>query len=377
MKKIIFIFILIFFFGGVSFFVKYKTAEAPKDETVKEDAKNDEEKREDVQVILNNLEIPWDIAFLPNSDGFVGEMLVAERPGRIQLVSKDFKTREIAVEGVKHAGEGGLLGMVLHPNFVQNKFIYLYISSGYSSTQTRNRVERYKFENDKLIDKKIIIENIPGALYHDGGRMEFHDGYLFITTGDATQKKIAQDKKSLGGKILRLNDDGSIPEDNPFKSAVWSYGHRNPQGLAWDASGRLWETEHGPTGEAGQCCHDELNLITKGGNYEWPDRIDGGVLNSGTDTWAPASLIFLPAQAGYNGSLFFGGLKSETLYEAVLEGDKVKELKTHLVGQFGRIRTIRVGPDGMFYLTTSNRDNRGKPSLGDDKIIRVNPASLK
>src|SRR3989344_4118983 len=207
----------------------------------------------------------------------------------------------------------------------------LEISDGNGTT---NRIERYRFLNDALSDKKVIISGIPGALYHDGGRMEFGaDGMLYVTTGDATKEDIAQDKNSLGGKILRLNDDGSIPGDNPFPgSPVWSYGHRNPQGLAWDGAGRLWETEHGPTGENQECCRDEINLIEKGGNYGWPTitgaetrtgMLSPALQSGGSDTWAPASLAY------YKGSLFFGGLRGAALYEAVLDGTRVKELKKH------------------------------------------------
>ena len=330
----------------------------------------------DVEVVLDGLEIPWDIAWFPS-----GEILVAERPGRLLLVDKNKERKEITVDGVKHSGEGGLLGIKLHPNFSENKFIYLYISSGYNANQTRNRVERYRLENNALSDKKIIIENIPGAIYHDGGRMEFGpDGLLYITTGDATNDKIAQDKNSLGGKILRLQDDGSIPPENPFNSAIWSYGHRNPQGIAWDDAGRLWETEHGPSALIWpNCCQDEINLIEVGKNYGWPasvgDKVEAGtvapVLHSGRNVWAPASLVYL------KGSLFFGGLKGEALYEAVLDGENIKEFKTHFKNEFGRIRTVRVGPDKMLYLATSNRDGRGNPEEEDDRIIRINPSSLK
>jgi len=334
----------------------------------------------DVEIIADNLEIPWDIAFLPASGGSDdGKMLITERPGRLSIASQTGELKEIALEGVRHAGEGGLLGVTIHPKFSENHYVYLYFSSGYSKSQTRNRVERYRLENDFLTDKKIIIDNIPGALYHDGGRIEFGpDGLLYITTGDATDSKIAQDKNSLGGKILRLRDDGSIPDGNPFGTAIWSYGHRNPQGIAWDSAGRLWETEHGRSGVLSGL--DELNLIRAGENYGWPD-IEGDktksgmvqpVLHSGADvTWAPASLVYL------NGSLFFGGLRGEALYEAVLNGERVEEFKTHFKNEFGRIRTVRIGPDGMLYLTTSNRDGRGDSKEGDDKIIRVNPASLR
>jgi glucose/arabinose dehydrogenase len=248
-----------------------------------------------------------------------------------------------------------------------------------STGQTQNRIVRYRYEDGSLAEDKIIIERIPGAVYHDGGRMEFGpDERLYITTGDATTAEIAQDTQSLGGKILRLEDDGAIPTDNPYGNAVYSYGHRNPQGLTWDSAGRLWESEHGRSGLLSGL--DEINLIEAGANYGWPtiegDETQNGmrapVIHSGVaDTWAPASLAFL------NSSLFFGGLRGEALYKAVLSGTEIVEIKEHFKGEFGRIRTVRVGPDDMLYLTTSNTDGRGDSMQGDDKILRINPANLE
>jgi glucose/arabinose dehydrogenase len=325
------------------------------------------------EVIAEGLEIPWDIAFLPE-----GSMLVTERTGQVVEIAPDGTKHEIPVPGVKQGGEGGLLGLTLHPDFEVNRYVYLYMSSPSTSGETKNRVVRYIFKNDTLTENRVIIENIPGAIYHDGGRMEFGpDDRLYITTGDATTAAIAQSLQSLGGKILRLHDDGVVPSDNPFSSAVYSLGHRNPQGLAWDSAGRLWETEHGRSGATSGL--DEINLIEKGKNYGWPD-IEGDKTRTGmvqpvrhsgaNDTWAPASLVYL------NGSLFFGGLRGEALYEAVLDGPKIVEFKEHFKNEFGRIRTVRVGPDNMLYITTSNTDGRGTPQTGDDKIILINPKLL-
>ncbi|OGE83167.1 MAG: hypothetical protein A2846_03760 [Candidatus Doudnabacteria bacterium RIFCSPHIGHO2_01_FULL_49_9] len=328
---------------------------------------------ETVKVIAENLEIPWDMAFLPG-----GEILVTERPGRLSRLAADGSLTAIPIDGIKKTGEGGLLGLMLHPKFAENKFLYIYLSSPGIDEPTQNSVVRYKLTADKLSDKKVIISGIPGAIYHDGGRMEFGpDGMLYVTTGDATTPALAQNPESLAGKILRLNDDGSIPKDNPFGTAVYSYGHRNPQGLAWDASGKLWETEHGRSGALSGL--DELNLIKKGANYGWPE-IEGDkakssmtipALHSGPDvTWAPASLAYL------DGYLYFGGLRGESLYRAKVDREKISGYQAFFKGEFGRIRTVRVGPDGMLYLTTSNRDGRGAPKANDDKIIRIDPSGL-
>ena len=327
--------------------------------------------RETLTEVATGLDIPWDIAFID------GGMLVTERSGHVELIREDGARKEIPVAGVRERGEGGLLGIVLHPDFKQNQYVYLYMSSP-SGGGTTNRVVRYRYQDESLTEDRVIIDNIPGAIYHDGGRMEFGpDTLLYITTGDATEPAIAQNLDSLGGKILRLTDDGSIPSGNPFNTAVYSYGHRNPQGLAWDESGRLWSTEHGRSGI--QSGLDEINLITAGANYGWP-TIEGDATKEGMqtpvrhsgsrDTWAPASLVY------HGGSLYFGGLRGEALYEAVLEGERVTEVREHFKGTYGRIRSVRMGPDGYLYLTTSNRDGRGSAGALDDRIIRIDPDSL-
>lgn len=328
----------------------------------------------DQVVIVENLTIPWDVAFLPN-----GEMLITEREGKlIHHNPKTGENRTIPISTVLHAGEGGLLGIEIHPEFESNSLLYLYLTSSLGGDSI-NSVVSYKYTDGSIGDRAVIIDNIPGALFHNGGRIAFGpDGMLYIATGDARTPTSAQDINSLAGKILRIRDDGSIPDDNPFGNAVYSYGHRNPQGLTWDDSGKLWSTEHGRSGVLSGL--DELNLIVKGANYGWPDSagdtvITGTiapVLHSGPDvTWAPASALY------WDNSLFFGGLKGESLYEATIENGKVINLKTHFNKEFGRIRTIHLGLDGMFYITTSNRDGRGDIRKGDDKIIRINPLQFR
>jgi glucose/arabinose dehydrogenase len=319
-------------------------------------------------VVASSLEIPWDIVFLPD-----GDFLVTERPGYLTRISKNGVKKTISVPGVKHSSEGGLLGAALHPDFSANNFLYLYYGVAGQGGQTKNQVVRYEFVDNSLRNPKTIIENIPGAIYHDGGRIEFGpDGFLYIATGDATDSRLAQNLESLAGKILRITDEGAIPADNPFGTAVYSYGHRNPQGLAWDVEGKLWSTEHGRSGVLSG--FDELNLIQPGKNYGWPeiqgDETKEGmvapVLHSGAnETWAPASLIYK------NGKLYFGGLRGEGVYEVTLEGEKVSGLKKYFDGEFGRIRTVRIGPDNIFYFTTSNRDARGQVRNLDDKIVGI------
>jgi len=325
---------------------------------------------EAVSVIASNLKIPWAIAFLSD-----GGLLVTERTGIVQhLAISATSTTAIPINGVKHIGEGGLLGIVLHPDFNTNHWLYLYLTTVQGS-HTVNRVDRYVYEKEKFTDRKTIIENIPGALYHDGGKLAFGpDGNLYVTTGDAMQSNLSQDTNSLAGKVLRVKDDGSIPSDNPFGNAVYSSGHRNSQGLAWDDLGRLWATEHGRSGVLSG--FDEINLIEKGKNYGWPviegDKTQEGMvapaMNSGPDvTWAPSGLAYV------NGSLFVGGLRGEALYEYVISE---KKLITHFKNRFGRIRAVQLGLDGFLYLTTSNTDGRGTPMEGDDKVIRIDPTFL-
>ena len=320
-----------------------------------------------VEVVTTGLDTPWEIVFLPS-----GELLVTERSGNLVLIGRT--TTRIQVPNVEQRGEGGLLGLALDPDYAVNKQIYVYLTS-LENGQLVNRVERYVFKDGALSDRQVIFEGILGANNHDGGRIEFGpDGYLYITTGDAQNPDIAQDISSLQGKILRVTSEGEVPENNPFATAVWSYGHRNPQGLAWDAEGRLWSTEHGPSGFGSG--YDELNLITPGANYGWPEiqgeemlegMVSPVIQSGGSVTWAPGDVEYL------DGKLYFTGLRGSALYVVSLDGERVTGFDTFFSGEYGRLRAVRLGPDGYLYVSTSNRDGRANPGADDDLILRINP----
>jgi glucose/arabinose dehydrogenase len=318
-------------------------------------------------VLAANLEIPWSLDFLPD-----GRILVTERPGRVRLLTQQgglVPEPILFVEEVLHQGEGGLLGVAAHPEFASNRLVYLYYT--YESAQgPANKVVSYTLENHALSEARTIIEQIPGARFHNGGRIRFGpDSMLYITTGDAQIPELSQDRASLAGKILRLHDDGSTPADNPFAdSPVYSYGHRNPQGLAWDGDGNLWTTDHGPKG------HDEVNLIEPGKNYGWPliqgdeeaPAMETPVLHSASDTWAPSGADVLGS------FMYFAGLRGRALYQFNLDPED-PVLIPRLEGEFGRLRDVVAGPGGLLYILTSNRDGRGIPTAQDDLLLVVNP----
>ncbi len=331
-------------------------------------------KPERITEVANNLEVPWEIVFLPASPagGPNNDILLTERTGSLKLISNGQTNTIAKISDVKPYGEGGLMGLAIHPKYQANNYIYLYYTYSGSDNKTLNRVVRYKFENNSLSDRKILIDNIPGAIYHNGGRLKFGpDGFLYITTGDSLNPSLAQDTNSLAGKILRSTDEGKVVSDNPFNNLVYSYGHRNPQGLAWDSNGRLWETEHGNNAT------DEVNIIVKGRNYGWPNitgsqtksGMQSPFAQSGLETWAPAGAVF------YNDSLYYGGLKGQALFQLKISNGNAIITK-HLLQEYGRIRDVVLGLDNLLYITTSNRDGRGNPNANDDRILKIDPAQL-
>lgn len=318
-----------------------------------------------ITTYVGNRQIIWAMAFLPD-----GKLMFTERNGGVSMVGPDGQITNIHNVAVYASGESGLHGVVIDPDFNDNHFIYLYYTYRGEGANTLNRVSRFVFEDNKLINEQVIVDGIPGASTHDGGRIKFGpDSFLYITTGDAQAPSSSQNKDSLAGKILRVTRDGQAAPGNPFNNLVYSYGHRNPQGIAWDNQGRLWATEHGPS------TRDELNLIEAGSNYGWPDITgtntrDGmrtPVIQSGSGTWAPAGAQYL------DGSIYFTGLRGSALYQYDIKSD---DMTTHLKNKLGRIRDVVLGPDDFFYIATSNRDGRGVPLADDDRILKINPLKL-
>ena len=337
-----------------------------------------------VEKVVGGLEVPWSIVWAPD-----GRMIFIERPGRVRVFEKGTLNPKplLVVSDVEKSGESGLMSVALHPQFSSNHFLYL--SYAYSSGGVRVRVVRYREAPEGLVDRKVIIEDLPAAQFHAGCRIRFGpDGKLYVTTGDATDRQLAQKLDSLAGKTLRLNDDGTVPQDNPFvgqqdaRPEIWSLGHRNAQGMDWQPDSNLmFQTEHGPSGFDGPGGGDEVNVVEKGKNYGWPiihhtqtkEGLESPLLEY-TPACAPASGMFYRGLAfpKFKGNFFFGCLKGERLIRVELNGRKVLS-QEDIVKDYGRIRDVAEGPDGYLYFSTSNRDGRGKPTEDDDRIMRLVP----
>lgn len=334
-----------------------------------------------VEEVATGLDTPWELAFAPD-----GRIFVTERPGRLRVIENGtLRAEPVAiVPDVAEQGEGGLLGLVLSPNFATDNTLYLYHT--YRRDGMRNRVIAYTLQDPAgsrgLTNPRVVIDNIPAGSTHNGGRIAFGpDGKLYITAGDAGTTANAQDRNSLAGKILRLNADGSIPGDNPFpNSPIYSYGHRNPQGLAWQpGTNELYATEHGSS------ANDEVNRITPGGNYGWPtitgtqtrEGMIAPVLASGSgNTWAPAGATFIKGDgfAAWRGnSLIFTGLRSTTLWRLDLTSAGNPRLTPILEDTYGRLRAVHEGTDGALYVLTSSQDGRGNPAGNDDRLLKLVP----
>jgi aldose sugar dehydrogenase len=338
----------------------------------------------DTDAVITGLDTPWAMAFAPD-----GRMFISERSGQIRLVVNGRLLPDpwMTLDAVE-IGEAGLMGLALDPQFAQNRYVYAAYTTRTAQGQLQNRLVRLRDDPNAgpggsgTMDR-TLLERIPAGRVHDGARVKFGpDGKLYLTMGDAGNPQLAQDLNALNGKILRLNPDGSFPADNPFRdSPVYSYGHRNPQGLAWQPdTGRLYATEHGPSGIP--CCRDEINLILPGRNYGWPaitgdqtrEGMEAPILSSGTTTtWAPAGATFV-TRGPWAGSFLFTGLRGQALFRMTLDPidpRRVTNVESLFQGQFGRLRDVIEGPDGALYVATSNRDGRGSPAPQDDRIIRL------
>ena len=346
---------------------------------------------------ITGLEAPWSIVFLTD-----GRALVSERPGCIRLI-RDGKlaaepyaefeaTRGASSVGdfflnIFACGEGGLMGLAVHPNIPNEPYIYaMYTWRGHGGM--RNRIVWLRDHGAHGTFDKTILGGVPGALFHNGDRIAFGpDGMLYATTGEIFERRMAQDLKALGGKILRIDPEGNIPTDNPFPgSPVWSYGHRNPQGLAWHPeTGQLFQSEHGPSGEVGFGAHDEINIIEKGRNYGWPLIVGapGKAPYADPIVMWPDNSVPPAGIAFHQGDLYIATLRSEALirlkfarYGRRFRVTTIERLfaKNEDDGVLGRLRDAVNGPDGALYVLTSNRDGRGSPRDSDDKILRLRVA---
>ena len=344
---------------AVYFLILLLCLSACTNEAPKEQVDDIETTGNNVEALAKNLDIPWNIA--KDTQTFY----LTQRAGKIIEISGE-TTREQSLslkKNVHHEGEGGLLGFVLATDFSTSQQAYAYHTYK-EENEIKNRIIVLKKEGDTWSEEGTLLENIPGGLIHNGGRIKIGpDSMLYATTGDAGNPDSAQDKQSLAGKILRMKLDGTVPADNPIQSSyLYSYGHRNPQGLAWDEDGNLFSTEHG------QNAHDEINRIMPGQNYGWPhiqgDEEHSGmvtpIFHTGEQTWAPSGIEY------WNGSLYIATLRGEKILRFDISSKQVSSLHEGS----GRMRDVFIEENNL-YTITNNRDGRGTPKKDDDKLLNI------
>jgi len=332
-----------------------------------------------VDQVVTNVEVPWSLAFAPD-----GRLFFTERPGRVRVVQGGalVPTPALTIDDVSLNGESGALGLALDPGFAQTHYVYLAYTAAVPGSAPVNRLVRYREVQNTLADRVVLLDNVPAASIHDGARVRFGpDGRLYMTMGDASVGSNAQSLSSYSGKILRLASDGSTPRDNPFSNPIFSWGHRNPQGLDWHPiTGDLWETEHGNVG------NDEVNVIGAGQNYGWP-VIESSATRAGmeapitsyTPSIAPSGASFYRGGAfpAFQNDFFFATLRGQHIHRLRLDpagGRRIGAEERLVDNRFGRIRDVVPGPDGYLYFCTNNRDGRGSPAAIDDRILRLVPA---
>jgi glucose/arabinose dehydrogenase len=316
-----------------------------------------ENNNSNMEIIAEGLSVPWAIDW----DG--SSFYISERTGSIVKITGNKKIRQnLHLEKkLSTAAEAGVLGFVLHPEKRNTAFLYY----TYEDESGRfNRVVVIREKNNEWFEEKVLLDQIPSGNVHHGGRIKIGpDKKLYVTTGDATVPMNAQERTSLGGKILRMNLDGTIPDDNPYaNSLVYSYGHRNPQGLAWNETGQLYSSDHGSIG------HDEINLIKPKGNYGWPiiqgDETREGMIaplfHSGDDTWAPSGIAY------HQRILYVAQLRGEGILAFDLRNKTYKQI----VSNVGRVRDVFILGDHLYFVT-NNTDGRGTPTVHDDKLVKI------
>ena len=313
--------------------------------------------------LASNLAVPWGLAFLPDGSALVGE----RNSGRVLHVAPTGGATPVGtISGVfNNGGEGGLLGIAVSPRFASDEWVYMYLT-----TQSDNRVIRLKFDGTSLSNRQTVLSGIPSGNTHNGGGLWFtHSANpsLYVTTGDTRNSALAQNKSSLAGKILRLKMDGSRQANNPFGTRVFTYGHRNPEGITIGPSGSIWASEFGEN------TWDELNQIHGGRNYGWPksEGTDGrGGFTDPYTQWHPENCS--PSGIAIShGRAWLGGLRGKSLWSVDIGGANAKSRVRHFNNTFGRIRNVKAAPDDSLWITTSNRDGRGTPNANDDKVVRI------
>jgi glucose/arabinose dehydrogenase len=328
-----------------------------------------------VDTVATGLQIPWDIAFMPDR-----RALVTERPGRVRLLGRRGRLQRapVAFVPVSARGEGGLLGLALDPRFATNRRVYLYFT-----TASGMKLERWRWRRSRLVRETTLVDDIEAGPVHDSGRIAFGpDARLYVSTGDAGRPELAQDPQSLNGKFLALTP-AQYRGSGRVRPDIVATGLRNSQGFDWQpGTGRLIANDHGPTGFDGPEGYDEVNHIVAGHNYGWPfvigSETDGGRFDAPLRVYpnaiAPSGATFVSRRGSrWRGDYVLAALRARQLRRLVLRGDRVVGEQALLTGRYGRLRTVVEGPRGDLYVLTSNRDGRGVPTAADDRILRVHP----